>query len=309
MFASFGCPFNCSYCTDHIYPYRRRSAGNVFAELVECVEKYGTREVTFLDPTFTVKRSWVHELCDMLIERRLDLTFTMRTRCDLLDREMIQKLTRARCVRISMGIESGDPEILKTLHRNPDLDVVRRTTAWIDEAGIMGFGYFMLGNKGESHESLRRTYAFMKSLPIHFAQFHQTIPLLNTDALESCEEEFGKDIWLEISKGNFPTAEQFRAQYTHLSMKEMRRWSRRFFRGYFLSPKRIWKLLTLKYTWAYVYRQFDLAWLVIRLVVLRKIRRRRPGFRLAVCIPEPRSMNSGTESRVKKAAPASPTRN
>jgi anaerobic magnesium-protoporphyrin IX monomethyl ester cyclase len=281
MFASLGCPYNCTYCTDRKVPYSSRSVASVMAELEECAGRFGIREVAFLDPTFTVRRQWVMDLCRSMKLSKLDLTFTMRTRADLLDQEMVQALAEAGCVRISLGIESGDPEILKTMNRVPDLTLIERAVSWIHKEGIMAFGYFMIGNKGETHQSLERTLRFTARLPLHFAQFFQTIPLLGTEVLENSKEHFGYDIWLRISRGHYPSPDEFRSHQTALTLEDLKKWSRRLYLNFYLHPRRWRYLLTLKYLPAYLLRQLEILFLVGRLVALRRIRHRYPAFLLS----------------------------
>jgi radical SAM superfamily enzyme YgiQ (UPF0313 family) len=288
-FASFGCPFDCAYCTDHTTPYRLRGVPSVLAEIEDCARR-GIREIAFLDPTFTVRRNWTDALCRGLIARRLDLTFTIRTRGDLLDRDLIQLLAEAGCVRVSVGIESADPQILENVGRRVDLERVCQASAWIAEAGMMGFGYFMVGNEGESDESLSRTLKLVRRLPLHFAQFLQAVPLPHTDILASCREKLGADLWVEVSRGRFPTAEEFRSQRTSLSLAAIHAWQRRLFRAFYFDPRRLWRILRLRHWPLYVWRQFDLLRVVLPLVAMRRLRRRWPGAGLAVY---PRARNGG----------------
>jgi len=282
MLASRGCPFNCTYCTDRKVPYGRRSAENVHAELLECTEKYGIREVAFLDPTFTVKREWVLELCNRILQRNTDMSFTMRTRPDLLDPEMVKLLARAGCVRISLGIESGDSEILNLMNRETDIEGTEQAVSWIQREGIMAFGYFMIGNKGETHASLQRTLDLVKRLPLHFAQFFQTIPLLGTEVLENSKQHLGFDIWQETSHGRYPTPQEFRSYQTSLSFEELKSWSTRLYVHFYLHPRRWWYLLKLRFLPAYVARQLQVFVLILPLVILRWIRKRNPAFRSGV---------------------------
>jgi radical SAM superfamily enzyme YgiQ (UPF0313 family) len=288
-FASFGCPFDCAYCTDRTTPYRLRSVANVLAEADDCARR-GIREITWLDATFTARRAWTEELCRGLIARRLDLTFTIRTRGDLLDRELVRLLADAGCVRVSLGIESADPQILENVTRRIDLERVRQAAAWIADAGMLSFGFFMVGNKGESNESLGRTLEFARRLPVHVAQFLQAAPLPHTDILESCREKFGVDLWAEVSRGRFPTAEEFRSQDTRLSLAESLAWQRRLFRAFFFSPQRWLRILRLRHWPVYLWRQFDVLGIVLPLLARRRLRRRWPGLGLAVY---PHAKNGG----------------
>lgn len=281
VFASVGCPYDCAYCQDRNVPYRRRGVENVLAELEECVNRHGIREVTFLDPTFTVKRDWVLDLCRRLAGRRLDLTFTIRTRPDLVDPELLELLARAGCVRISLGLESGDPEILAGLHRPMELETMRRAIGWIRERKIMVFGYFMVGNRGETPTSLARTLAFITSLPLHFAQFIQTLPILDSDVLDQARARRGIDIWREIGHGRYPSPEEFRSAENDLDLAELGRWTGRLYRAFYLDPRRWRDWLSLRFLPGYLLRQLGTMGLVTWLGLLRRIRRGRPGFLLA----------------------------
>lgn len=281
MFASYGCPYQCVYCQDRNVPYRRRSVDSVLNELDECVHRHGIREVTFLDPTFTAKRDWALDLCRRLAGRRLDLTFTIRTRPDLVDPELIDLLARAGCVRISLGLESGDPEILAGLQRPMKLETMRQAVAWIRARNIMVFGFFMVGNRGETAASLGRTLAFVKELPLDFAQFIQTLPIIDSAVLDQARQARGIDIWREIGHGRYPSPEEFRSAENELSLAELGRWTGRLYRAFYLNPRRWRAWLSLRFLPGYALRQVGTTLLTLRLVALRRLRRRWPGLLLA----------------------------
>jgi radical SAM superfamily enzyme YgiQ (UPF0313 family) len=295
MLASTGCPHECSYCQDHNLRYHARRVDRVLAEVEECVRRHGVREIAFLDPTFTVRRSWTVEFCDGLTALGLDLTFTMRTRPDLVDPDLLARLRRAGCVRISYGIESGDPEILANLNRRVPVEATLAAVGEAERLGIMTFGYFMLGNKGESAASLTRTMDLVRRLPLHFAQFFETIPLPGTEALEDTKRALGFDPWHEIHAGRYPGASAFLPQDIRLSHGELRKWSRRFYAEMYLNPRRWRKLLRMKYLPAYVLRQIDIARLVLALKALRRVRRLVPGFLVARYPRLPSVTPAGTE--------------
>jgi len=263
-------------------------------EVVECIEKFGIREVAFLDPTFTIKRKWVLDFCQKLADRDLDLNFTMRTRPDLLDPEMLRMLALAGCVRISLGIESCEPKILNHLNRDANVEKIQQAVEWIQAEGIMGFGYFMIGNKGETHKTLRTTLDQVKTMPLHFAQFFQALPLPDTEIWQGSKRELGIDIWEEISHGRYPTADQFRSWDTNLSLQELRGWTRRFYISFYFHPRRWRYLLTLKHLPRYVLRQVQILLLISRLALFRFVRRRYPAFLL---VRYPHAKNGGPGGR------------
>ncbi|HUR27860.1 MAG TPA: radical SAM protein, partial [Planctomycetota bacterium] len=114
--SSRGCPLDCSFCGYTLAQglrFRFRSPESVLAELEEIVNKYGVRHVVFRDPIFTTQKPRVHAICDGILERKLDLEWQCETAVKTLDRELLEKMAKAGCKHISMGVESGNLEIQK----------------------------------------------------------------------------------------------------------------------------------------------------------------------------------------------------
>ncbi len=114
--SSRGCPLNCSFCGYTLAQggrFRFRSPEHVLAELVDLNKNYGLRHVVFRDPIFTTRASRVHAICDGIIAAGLDLEWQCETAVKVLDRELLEKMAKAGCKHISMGVESGNAEIQK----------------------------------------------------------------------------------------------------------------------------------------------------------------------------------------------------
>ena len=290
MFGSYGCVYDCWYCQEKHYPYRRRSTISLVAEMEQCANELGYREITFLDPTFTMNKAWVVDLCNRLIEKRLDLVFTIRTRADLLDEKTIRLLAGAGCVRISLGIESGDDGVLRSMNRSIGNEEVIKIVECIRRNGIMAFGFFMVGNKGETDESLTNTHNFIKSLPLHFAQFLKMMPLPYTEVLRQSQKRLGYNVWEKIGQGIYPTEEQFNLHSHDMEVRDLKNWIRRLFFSFYFSLSRIKSIFLLKYSPRYLWRQIDTAMLVIPLILLKYIRRKKPDFLLKIY---PQAPNGG----------------
>ena len=89
---------------------------------------------------------------------------------------MLELMHRSGCWMISWGIESGDPDMLRRMHKGITLDAVERALEWSHQAGIKNWGYFIIGLPGETVASIRRTIDFSKSLPLDLALFHIAAP-------------------------------------------------------------------------------------------------------------------------------------
>jgi radical SAM superfamily enzyme YgiQ (UPF0313 family) len=76
-------------------------------------------------------------------------------------------MKKAGCWMISLGIETGDPELLKQHRSQSDLDMMRERVDWIRRAGIRAKGLFMLGLPGETEESIDKSIEYVLSLPLN----------------------------------------------------------------------------------------------------------------------------------------------
>ena len=51
---------------------------------------------------------------------------------------------------------------------------------WAHDAGIMNWGYFIIGLPGETEETIKQTIQFAKKLPLDIALFHIAAPYPGT---------------------------------------------------------------------------------------------------------------------------------
>jgi len=195
ILSSRGCPYQCLFCADHLVHGRRfrfRSPENIIAE-VEEIYKNGARDWDFVDDNFTLFIERVEKFCDLMIEKGLNKKMSWRCsngiRVDRINPELLRKMKNAGCYMVSLGIESGNEEILKKMKKSIDLEKVRTAVKWCKEAGIETRGLFMFGNFGEDEKTMQDTINFAKSLDLDTATFHITIPFPNTDYWKIIKEE------------------------------------------------------------------------------------------------------------------------
>jgi len=179
-----GCPGKCTFCNSAETALRTRSAEHIVAEIQKLQARYGVREVSFYDDTFTIYKQTVIRLCDLIIERGLDLTWSCFARTDCVSPSLLAKMRAAGCHQVLFGIESADPEILKAIRKPIDIELTRRAVKMSHEAGIAVRAAFMFGNPGETIESMRRTIDFAKELDPDIALFNITTPYPGTQMFE-----------------------------------------------------------------------------------------------------------------------------
>ncbi len=195
--SSRGCPFKCIFCEQGELKFRGRSAKSVVKELAYCYEHFKIREFDMFDSSFTISKQRVLEVCQAIIDSGLKVHWSVRSRVDCMNEEMLVMLRKAGCFRIYYGIESGNACILKTLKKDTNLNRMRDTIALTRKIGIDTFGYFMIGSPGETLETAKETIRFSKTLALDYAQFSKVTPMPATQLYSLYLQEFKEDYWKE----------------------------------------------------------------------------------------------------------------
>ncbi|OGR84183.1 MAG: hypothetical protein A2902_00035 [Elusimicrobia bacterium RIFCSPLOWO2_01_FULL_64_13] len=185
---SRGCPYPCTFCFDANSGFRQRSAANVIAELKMLKEKYGAREISFWDDTFTVNRKWVMEFCDAMIREDMDLVWGCYSRLNLVDRELLAKMKAAGCWTMFFGIESGAQEMLDNIKKKMTVEQMKEKVRLVQSFGIEIRGSFMVGMPGETPELARKTIRYAIDLEPTYAQFTITTPFPGTELYGEAEK-------------------------------------------------------------------------------------------------------------------------
>ncbi|MGV8081311.1 MAG: B12-binding domain-containing radical SAM protein [Syntrophales bacterium] len=166
MVTSRGCPYRCSYCDRSVFrqSYRVNSPEYIHEHLRYLRRDFGVRHVNIYDDLFTAHRPRIAELCRLLRSRPLGIQFNCAVRAGHTDRELLGMLREAGCLMVSVGVESGEPELLARHKAGVTLEEIRETVALIRESGLRVKGLFMMGLPGETEESIRKTSDFCLSL-------------------------------------------------------------------------------------------------------------------------------------------------
>jgi anaerobic magnesium-protoporphyrin IX monomethyl ester cyclase len=242
---SRGCPGGCRFCIKHVSygnTVRFRSPEDVLAEIEQLVS-LGVRDIHMYADLFTLNRDHVMGICREILSRGLKVRWTCNSRVDFVDKEMLQAMARAGCWMISWGIESGDAEMLRRMHKGITTDQVEWALRSAKQAGIMNWGYFIIGLPGETEESIRRTIDFAKRLPLDLALFHIAAPHPGTpfffEVLENGWFRPGTR-WEDVDMDRSTVLD-----YPHLRAEELEKWARRAFREWALRPAPIWTYLQM----------------------------------------------------------------
>lgn len=120
IFATRGCPYSCVFCASNKVWSRRvryRSATNVISELQQLRQKFGVRQFSFEDDSFTVNKKLVSDFCNTLIKEGFKIRWRCETRVDLVTKDLVEQMKKAGCEEIFLGLESGSPETLQRIKK------------------------------------------------------------------------------------------------------------------------------------------------------------------------------------------------
>ena len=233
---SRGCPAGCTYCIKHVsyqFSVRVRSAENIMEELW-MLKKMGLNNIHMYADLFTVNRDQVMDLCQRMIDEKINLKWTCNSRVDYVDEELLTMMGKAGNWLISWGIESGSEQILRHARKGAYPDKAARSLQWARNAGIKNWGYFIIGLPGETEATIRETIDFSKGLPLDIALFHVAAPYPGTPFFF----EVVKNGWfrpgtrweqVDMDKGTV-------LDYEGLSAERLLYWQRRAFREWAFRP-------------------------------------------------------------------------
>lgn len=171
LMGSRGCPYNCSYCATQIWTrkVRYRSLANILGEITYLYNRYGTRQFTFKDDSFTINRKRVLEFCERLLNTNIKINWDCNTRADLVDSELLKTMKRAGCNSIKVGIESGSERILTLMDKGITLEHIRESAQLFRDVGIHWTAYFMMGVPTETKEDIKKTVNLLYKIRPGFA--------------------------------------------------------------------------------------------------------------------------------------------
>jgi radical SAM superfamily enzyme YgiQ (UPF0313 family) len=162
----------------------------------------GIKDFLFYDDTFTVNRKRVLEICDEILHRGLDIRWDIRTRVDLIDKEMLALLKRAGCLAIHYGVEAGNDRILSTIKKGFTVAQVREAFQITKKMGIEILAYFMIGLPSEKLSDIQDSFSLVKELKPDYAHFTIFSPYPGTELYHRGLDKgiIKEDIWKKFAR-------------------------------------------------------------------------------------------------------------
>jgi anaerobic magnesium-protoporphyrin IX monomethyl ester cyclase len=230
-----GCIFHCGFCeTRKLWGNicRGFSPQRVIDEIKDLQSRFGTKGIYFINDNFTLRKKETAELCNLMIENKLDLEWVCDTRVDLVNDELLALMSRAGCKTIWFGVESGSQKILQRIGRDTTLTQIENAFKLCDKNHIKTACSFMLGVPDETLNDMEASLKFAKKLNPDWCIFN--VFIANPDSemyqevLESKKYDRLDEFLLSIKTD----------EYDYKSLMAVQR---RFFKEFNMTPKQIIK--------------------------------------------------------------------
>ena len=237
---SRGCPGKCTFCTAPAFTgskVRYNSADYVLRE-IEYLISCGIREIYCRDETFSFFPQRNKEICETIINKKLDISWLCNVRVGTIKRDMLALMKKAGCHTIKVGVESGVQEILDKSQKNIRLEDTKALFRWARELGVETQAHVMLGMPGETKDTIRRSMDFFISLEPVTIAFGICTPYpgaaLFDDLISKHKELRDK---MELDWETLHTSGRLNTYFTDMTPKELEDSIYQSYRRFYLRPR------------------------------------------------------------------------
>lgn len=168
--ASQGCFWRCAFCADP-FVYQRTWSGlspeRMLREIGELWQAHRFDDLNFQDETFFTHAGRALDFADGLSSMDLPFTWAATMRADQGDRLRdldFGLLARSGLRRVLVGVESGDPQLLRWMQKDSSVEQVLTTLEKCRRHGIAAELPFIVGFPGEPPESVDASLSLARQL-------------------------------------------------------------------------------------------------------------------------------------------------
>ncbi len=228
IITSRGCPFGCVYCGKLSDKVRHEPVRKVRDQINELERHFDAHY--FLDDVFTLNGRRMKEIAGLS-----SVPFRATTRANLLNMDKMTALAEEGIELLSIGIESGDDDILRKSQKYSTVDQSYKAISMAKLFNIKTKGFFIIGLPGETEKTARKTIDFSKRLRstgLTKADFYFLTPFPGTAiwkdpsklGIEITDKDYTK--YLEAGKGAkcYVNTEGLKAERIEELVNEAQEW-------------------------------------------------------------------------------------
>jgi len=158
-----GCPFNCKFCASRSVwgrEIRLRRPQSIVTEFKKVVRDYRVDFMGFSDDEIGVDRWHLKEFCRLM--KGNETPWGCNMVAGYINEEVVRNLKEAGCTEVWMGVESGDPAILKDMRKPNNIDQIKK--GFRLAKGLKRRAYCILGMPMEDYDTIKRTEVLLDEI-------------------------------------------------------------------------------------------------------------------------------------------------
>ena len=189
MMTSWGCPFDCNFCSVTAMfgkKYRFRSADSILAEIRE----KRPRKIFFYDDNIAAHKGRLKNLLRRMIDEDLVVPWSAQMRIDVTrDPELLELMRRTKCLIVYLGLESIHQETLDRFEKRQTVDDIVRALRTFRQYGLKTHGMFVLGADTDDRQTVRDTVDFCMKNQVDTIQLNILTPLPGTPVFDELDAQ------------------------------------------------------------------------------------------------------------------------
>lgn len=169
VLATRGCPYSCTFCTvPNMWESKwyAREPKEVIDEIESYVKDFGVDHIDFVDLTLVINKQWMHNFCDELIDRNLDITWAIPigTRTEGIDKELLEKMRKSGLARVLYSAESGSEATLLRIKKCLTLEHFEHIVRETSRLGVIVKVAFIFGFPGQTKREVFHSWLLINRL-------------------------------------------------------------------------------------------------------------------------------------------------
>jgi radical SAM superfamily enzyme YgiQ (UPF0313 family) len=212
ILTSHGCNARCAFCTsgNRGTAVRMVPLDRLRAELRYIVGECGFKYVNIYDSNFTYRPERVHQICDIILEEKLEFSWRCFSKTNGVDLDLFRHMRAAGCSHVLFGVETSHDRTMRLIKKGSTRKLIGTAFRMAREAGLKRVAYSIVGLPGETYEDIVQTIEFIEGLDAEFNVVSPISLMPGTPLLEdmdsfgmvALESDWSKGSQAEVSATN-----------------------------------------------------------------------------------------------------------
>ncbi len=188
-----GCNHQCTFCTQWRHwqaCWRLKPAKRIAEEIAYCSREFGSKMIWLTDDNFGTGQRPT-EIAEEIIAKQLpdDMTWFVQARCDdiIRNKDLLPRLAKSGLNWVLLGVENSNPATLDYFKKGITPNDAKTAVKLLQDNGIFAHAMVIIGNRKETHQSIRQLREFANDLDPDFIMFGILTPFPGTEVYVEAE--------------------------------------------------------------------------------------------------------------------------